>query len=180
MCWCTCCTVMGWSWCSRSAAMRLVDIGAVCVDLPNPRSAGVSPPHMPQISVWPACRHCCWMGQVAQILRARLNDVLWFPVSGNQSSLGWYRHAAMSHSSGVIVVGSFSALWAVFGAPPADATDVGGVVVYTGGYFFAALVAVLLWCRRVVGHANRSPCVWAGCSAGFRQCGDAQRRSRPC
>ena len=160
--------------------MRLVDIGAVCVDLPNPRSAGVSPPHMPQISVWPACRHCCLMGHVAQILRARLNDVLWLPVSGNQSSLGWYRHAAMSHSSGVIVVGSFSALWAVFGAPPADATNVGGVVVYTGGYFFAALVAVLLWCRRVVGHVNKSPCMCAGCSLGLRQCGDAHRRSLCC
>lgn len=51
------------------------------------------------------------------------------------------------------VVGSFPALWAVFGAPPADATNVGGVVIDTGVYFFAALVAMLLWCRRVVGHA---------------------------
>jgi hypothetical protein len=38
----------------------------------------------------------------------------------------------------------------VFGAPPADATNVCGVVVYTGGYWFAALVAVLLWWLRVV------------------------------
>ena len=80
---------MGSPVCSSKAAMRSVDIGAVLLDLPKPRSAGVSPPHIPHTSCWPASKHCCWMGQVAQILRARLNDVLWLPVSGNQSSLGW-------------------------------------------------------------------------------------------
>jgi len=75
--------------------------------------------------------------------------------------------------------GGFSALWAVFWAPPSDPTHISCVVVNARCYLFAALVAVLLWCGRVV-HANRSPCVWAGWVLGFRQCGDAHSRSLCC
>jgi hypothetical protein len=57
-------------------------------------------------------------------------------------------HPILLGSSG----GCFSALWAVFWAPPSDAVDVCCVVVDTWCDLFAALVAVLLWCSRVVGH----------------------------
>jgi hypothetical protein len=50
--------------------MRSVLMGAECVERPKPRSDGVSPPHMPQTSCWPASKHCCLTGQFAQILRA--------------------------------------------------------------------------------------------------------------
>ena len=56
----------------------------------------------------------------------------------------------MSHSSGVICGGGFSALWAVFSAPPSDPTDIGGVVIDARLYLFAALITVLLWWFRVI------------------------------
>jgi hypothetical protein len=56
----------------------------------------------------------------------------------------------MSHSSGVIGGGGFSALWAVFWAPPSDPTHISCVVVNTWCDFLAALVAVLLWWLRMV------------------------------
>jgi hypothetical protein len=46
----------------------------------------------------------------------------------------------------------FSALWAVFWAPPSDPTHISCVVIHTWCDSFAALVAVLLWCSSMVGH----------------------------
>ena len=61
---------MGLPVCSSKAAMRSVDIGAVLLDLPYPRSAGVSPPHMPNTSCWPSCAHGFLTGHPEQMLRA--------------------------------------------------------------------------------------------------------------
>ena len=46
----------------------------------------------------------------------------------------------------------FSALWAVFWAPPSDPTHICCVMVHSWCDGLAALVAVLLWCSWLVGH----------------------------
>jgi hypothetical protein len=143
---------MGWLWCSSRDAMRSVDMGAALVDLPYPRSDGVSPPHMPNTSLWPALGRVVGLGMCHRSVWLSRSLLCGWLLLGTTVLLGGI--CTLQHPTRLVssTCWGFSALWAVFWAPPSDPTHICSVMVHSWCYLFAALVAVLLWCRRLVGH----------------------------
>ena len=62
----------------------------------------------------------------------------------------------------------FSALWAVFWAPPSNPTHICSVMIHSWCDGLAALVAVLLWCSWLVGHGVWLLVCWIICLVSVR------------